>query len=608
MVVLLVLSVVSLALVDPLLMLVGLALFPALGVLNHYYSRRVEAPASRAQAHLGQVAAVAHESFDGALVVKSLGLEEREVGRMSEVAGRLRGARLEVGRLRAVFEPGLDDAAQPGHHRPAGHRRPGGCRRAPSPPASWSRPWPCSASWCSPCGSWASCWRRCPARWWRWTGWTACWPPRSRPAPAPGAARRLPAGPLAVDVTGLHFGYGGDPVLAGLDLRLTPGEVVALVGATGSGKSTLCHLLSHLHRPERGVVRMGGVDLAAAEPASVRAHVALAFQETFLFADTVRENLTLGEPMPDGELRWALERARADRFVDRLPGGIDQMLGERGVTLSGGQRQRLALARALLRRPGLLMLDDATSAVDATVERQILDGLRTSLHATTLIVAHRISTIALADRVLFLDGGRVVASGSHADLLATVPAYAALARAYEEERRVTRGRARTSRPRPGPTELDEAAAGGGAPGRARRRAAVGGDARGGAPAAGRRHRRAAPRAGRHARTAPGRRAHAGAGRGRRRRQAGRPHPHPADPRQGGAGRDGFQPAFVYPACAAAAAAGVGHVPGEPRSPTSAWCGRRRTASWACGCGRSSTSTGCRSPSTPSRAAARSWPG
>jgi ABC-type multidrug transport system fused ATPase/permease subunit len=136
----------------------------------------------------------------------------------------------------------------------------------------------------------------------------------------------------------------------------------------------------------------------------------------------------------DDEVRWALARARADRFVDRLPGGLDQRLGERGVTLSGGQRQRLALARALLRRPGLLLLDDATSAVDPTIEQQILDGLRTALPATTLIVAHRVSTITLADRVVFMDGGRIAASGSHDHLVATVPAYAALARAYEEGR------------------------------------------------------------------------------------------------------------------------------------------------------------------------------
>jgi ATP-binding cassette, subfamily B, bacterial len=219
--------------------------------------------------------------------------------------------------------------------------------------------------------------------------------------------------------------------LAGVDLALTPGEVVALVGATGSGKSTLCHLLAHLYQPTGGAVRLGGVDLSRADPGSLRSAVALVFQEAFLFAATVRENLALGWDASDDDLHWALDAARARRFVERLPLGLDQPLGERGVTLSGGQRQRLALARALLRRPGLLMLDDATSAVDATVERQILDGLPDTLHATTLVVAHRLSTIALADRVLFLDGGHIAASGTHQELLDSVPAYTSLARAYE---------------------------------------------------------------------------------------------------------------------------------------------------------------------------------
>jgi ATP-binding cassette, subfamily B, bacterial len=431
-VVLIGLSIVSLALIDPVLMLVGLALFPSLAILNQVYSRRVEAPASRTQARLGEVSSVAHESFEGVLLVKTLGLEAREVERLSVVARELRTARLAVGRLRATFEPVLD--ALPnlgtiallalGAWRVAeGVITTGQLVQAMALFTILTFPM-------------------------RVVGFLLEELPRAvvasdriaevlatptRPAPAEGAGTPLPDGPLAVDVRALGFAYAADadPVLAGVDLALTPGEVVALVGATGSGKSTLCHLLAHLYQPTGGAVRLGGVDLSRADPASLRSAVALVFQEAFLFAATVRENLALGWDASDDDLHWALDAARARRFVERLPLGLDQPLGERGVTLSGGQRQRLALARALLRRPGLLMLDDATSAVDATVERQILDGLPDTLRATTLVVAHRLSTIALADRVLFLDGGRIAASGTHRELLDSVPAYASLARAYE---------------------------------------------------------------------------------------------------------------------------------------------------------------------------------
>jgi ATP-binding cassette subfamily B protein len=431
-VVLIGLSIVSLALIDPLLMLVGLGLFPSLAILNQVYSRRVEAPASRTQARLGEVSSVAHESFEGALLVKTLGLEAREVERLSGAARELRTARLAVGRLRATFEPVLDALPNLGTIALLAL----GAWRVSEGVISTGQLVQAMALFTI---------LTFPMR---VVGFLLEELPRAvvasdriadvlatptRPAPAEGSGTPLPDGPLAVDVQALSFAYSAesDPVLAGVDLALTPGEVVALVGSTGSGKSTLCHLLAHLYRPTAGSVRLGGVDLSTAEPASLRGAVALVFQEAFLFAATVRENLTLGWDASDEALFWALDAARARRFVERLPLGLDQPLGERGVTLSGGQRQRLALARALLRRPGLLMLDDATSAVDPTVERQILDGLPDTLRATTLVVAHRVSTLALAERVLFLDGGRIAASGTHRELLASVPAYASLARAYE---------------------------------------------------------------------------------------------------------------------------------------------------------------------------------
>jgi ABC-type multidrug transport system fused ATPase/permease subunit len=433
-VVLIGLSIVSLALIDPLLMLVGLALFPSLAILNQVYSRRVEAPASRTQARLGEVSSVAHESFEGALLVKTLGLEAREVERLAGAARELRTARLAVGRLRATFEPVLDALPSLGTIALLGL----GAWRVSEGVISTGQLVQAMALFTiltfpmRVVGFLLEEMPRAVVASDRIAGVLAA---PTRPTPAEGAGTPLPDGPLAVDVRALSFAYsaGADPVLTGVDLALAPGEVVALVGATGSGKSTLCYLLAHLYQPTAGSVLVGGVDLATARPASLRSAVALVFQEAFLFAATVRENLALGWDASDDELRWALDAARARRFVDRLPLGLDQPLGERGVTLSGGQRQRLALARALLRRPGLLMLDDATSAVDPTIERQILDGLPDSLHATTLVVAHRVSTIALADRVLFLDGGHVTASGTHQELLGSVPAYASLARAYERD-------------------------------------------------------------------------------------------------------------------------------------------------------------------------------
>ncbi len=247
----------------------------------------------------------------------------------------------------------------------------------------------------------------------------------------PRARHAVPDGPLRVEVDGLVFAYiDGEPVLDGCDLTLEPGEVVALVGATGSGKSTLCELLAGLMEPTAGTISLGGVDLRDADPESLHRAVGLVFQEAFLFGGTLAENLTLGEVGTDDALA-AVRVAQARRFIANLTHGYDTVIGERGVTLSGGQRQRTALARALARRPRLLILDDATSAVDPTVEARILDGLTRELATTTLIVAHRLSTIALADRVAFLRGGRIAATGRHADLVATYPDYSAMVQAYE---------------------------------------------------------------------------------------------------------------------------------------------------------------------------------
>jgi ABC-type multidrug transport system fused ATPase/permease subunit len=429
-VVIIVVSMSLLAFVDWTLLLVAMALFPGLALLNNAYTKRVERPAAEAQARVGDVSSVAHESFEGALVVKTLGLEVREATRMRDRADELRRARLRVGRLRAAFEPGLDALPNLG-----------------TIALLWIGAWRVSTGAVST-GELVQAMALFGilAFPFRVVGFLLEEMPRAVVAqdrvqgvlrapvrPAPARRRTLPDGPLDVELDGVRFAYGDDVVLDGLSTRLRPGEVVALVGSTGTGKSTLCHLIVRLMDTDQGAIRVGGEDVVDLDPTELAAAVALVFQEAFLFADTVRENLSLGAGAIDDDQLWeALDVARARRFVERLPHGLDEVVGERGVTLSGGQRQRLALARALLRRPRVLLLDDATSAVDATVERAILDGLRTNIEATTLVVAHRVSTIALADRVLLLDAGRILAEGTHHELL-TVPAYAALVRAYEEE-------------------------------------------------------------------------------------------------------------------------------------------------------------------------------
>ena len=204
---------------------------------------------------------------------------------------------------------------------------------------------------------------------------------------------------------------------------MATGRTVAVVGPTGAGKTTLLEVIDGLMAPSRGSVAVAGGSRA------------MVFQESFLFAESIRENVLLGLDVPERRLRAALELSQSAGFVDELPDGVDTVVGERGITLSGGQRQRIALARALVRRPQLLLLDDATSSLDPTTEALILTGLHRELEGvTTLVVASRPSTIALADEVVFMVGGRVAAQGGHDELLTTQPLYRNLVEAYERDR------------------------------------------------------------------------------------------------------------------------------------------------------------------------------
>jgi ABC-type multidrug transport system fused ATPase/permease subunit len=442
-------SLVSLLVVHPWFALVAVVMFPTLTLLNRRFTRKVEAPAAAGQEAVGVLSGIAHESLDGVLVVKTLGREGAEVDRFTDAADDLRSHRLAVGRLRSKYAPLYYSLPQIGiivlllvgvWLVDSGSVTIGEVVRAMSLFSILTLPMEIL-------GFLFQEMPRSVVAMDRINGVLAeAIEPRPEPRPEvrTGSARH-DAGPVIVEFEAVAFAHpDGLEVLRDLDLRLEPGESVALVGATGSGKSTAVALLAGLVPPTSGEVRIGAEATTTLGPEGVAVSVATVLQETFLFADTVRANLTLGRDVGDEELAAALDAASATDFVAALTEGLDTMVGERGVTLSGGQRQRLAIARALLRRPAVLVLDDATSAIDPVVEAGILNALRRPTdheadwlvasspleRPTLLVVAHRLATIRLADRVLFLDGGRIASSGSHEELL-EVEGYAALARAYE---------------------------------------------------------------------------------------------------------------------------------------------------------------------------------
>ncbi|WP_306214591.1 ABC transporter ATP-binding protein [Actinoplanes sp. RD1] len=425
-------AVLSLFFTDWVLALVGVVLFPALFLMNLVYSRRMSPRQIRAQRLRAKVSAVAHESFDGALVVKTMGREADESQRFRVHVSELRDALISVGRLRGLFDPLMDALPSIGTLAVlllgAWRLQSGAITVADLVSVAFLftvLAFPVRA-----------------------IGWVVAELPRSvagweRVQAVLGAEGDLAYGPVAEPGTGpatlrfdqVSFAYGeGAEVLHDISFAVPAGKTVALVGATGSGKSTIASLAVRLVDPGSGTVTVDGRPLPELAMSALAATSALVPQVPFIFDDTVRGNITLEREGVGDEAAWsALRLAQADGFVAKLPEALDTAVGERGTSLSGGQRQRLTLARALAGRPRLLVLDDATSAVDPRVEAAILGALRgNDAGASILVVAYRRATIALADEVVFLQDGRVAAVGTHTELMATVPGYRELVTAYEQ--------------------------------------------------------------------------------------------------------------------------------------------------------------------------------
>ncbi|MGB3736488.1 MAG: ABC transporter ATP-binding protein [Ilumatobacter sp.] len=414
-------STVWLFLTDIPLGIVALVVFPLVVVTNVVYERAVSEHYTRAQTQLGEFSAGVHESFEGVQLVKAYGAETRETDRLAVLADRVRASRVEAVARRSWFDaltdmiPALANIALVLL----------GAIRVESGDLT--------------VGEFSSViflftLLVLPLR---LIGYALSELPRSMAAwdriqavvnepvePDPDSAIGRPAHGIGVHLDAVQFRHesSSDRTLVDIDLELAAGTITALVGPTGSGKSTLADLALGLISPTDGTVSLA--------PGAR----AIVFQEAFLVAGTVRDNVAFGSDVDDDAIWTALHLAAADDFVRDLPDALATVVGERGISLSGGQRQRVALARALVRTPAVLVLDDTTSALDPSTEAVILERLRTTLDATVLLIASRPSTIALADDVVFLAGGRIAGHGSHDELLDTVAEYREIVEAFEADR------------------------------------------------------------------------------------------------------------------------------------------------------------------------------
>ena len=428
---------------DVVLGLIGVSVLPLVLVVNAVYRRYMSPAITKVQHERARTSDVAHESFEAAAVVKALGTEQLEETRFDAVAQDLRASNVAVGKIRSVFDPVIDML-------PAlatlGVLAAGTVRVADG----------LTGTGAVVTTAYLLTVMTFPVR---AIGFVLGDLPRSlvgheRISRVIDARGYLSEGDQDLPGRGgLHLstedvtvpGITGGPdrhLLHQVSLDVPAGHTLAVVGPTGSGTSTLVDVLARLQDPAGGQVRYDGVPAPSVRTSDRTAAIALVAQNAFVFEDTIAENVTLGQVDPstgapyDADQVWeALRTARAEDFVTALPDGLDTVVGERGASLSGGQRQRLAIARALIRRPRLLIMDDATSAVDPVVEQDILHRLRSYAGGVTVVlIAYRSATIMLADTVLHLDGGRVVDHGTHTELLARDAGYRRLVTTYQRER------------------------------------------------------------------------------------------------------------------------------------------------------------------------------